>query len=127
VQGQTVARPLTSEGDRAPQRPGFFDRSEMNLTGAVERDWRKTRESILRRDKFKCVECEKPCHRDEADIHHVIPRSAGGSDEPSNLITLCDGCHAAHHPKLAAGLARREIDLRGSRGSPIDQKRGKLG
>jgi len=26
------------------------------------------------------------------------------------LITLCDGCHAAHHPKLAAGLARRAIE-----------------
>jgi ATP-dependent DNA helicase RecQ len=26
------------------------------------------------------------------------------------LITLCDGCHAAHHPKLAAGLARRATE-----------------
>jgi ATP-dependent DNA helicase RecQ len=26
------------------------------------------------------------------------------------LITLCDGCHAAHHPKLSAGLARRAIE-----------------
>jgi HNH endonuclease len=79
----------------------------MNLT---EGDWLKIRESILRRDKFKCVECGKPCNRGEADIHHLLPRSAGGSDEPSNLITLCDGCHAAHHPKLAAGLARRAIE-----------------
>jgi ATP-dependent DNA helicase RecQ len=80
------------------------------LTGAVEGDWRRIREAILRRDKFKCVECEKPCYRAEADIHHLLPRSAGGSDEPSNLITLCDGCHAAHHPKLSAGLARRAIE-----------------
>jgi ATP-dependent DNA helicase RecQ len=82
----------------------------MNLTGAVDGDWRGISESILRRDKFKCVECETPCNRDEADIHHLLSRSAGGSDEPSNLITLCDGCHAAHHPKLAAGLARRAIE-----------------
>ena len=80
------------------------------MTGAVEGDWRAIRETILRRDKFKCVECEKLCNRDEADIHHILPRSAGGGDEPSNLITLCDGCHAAHHPKLAAGLARRAIE-----------------
>ena len=78
--------------------------------GAAEGDWRKIRESILRRDKFKCVECGEPCNRGEADIHHLLPRSAGGSDEPSNLITLCDGCHAARHPKLAAGLARRAIE-----------------
>lgn len=51
-----------------------------------------------------------PCDREDADIHHLLPRSAGGSDEPSNLITLCDGCHAAHHPRLAAGLARRAIE-----------------
>ncbi|ACE92266.1 putative DNA helicase protein [Rhizobium etli CIAT 652] len=34
----------------------------------------------------------------------------GGSDELSNLVTLCDGCHAAHHPNLAGGLARRAIE-----------------
>ncbi|MBR0739649.1 RecQ family ATP-dependent DNA helicase [Bradyrhizobium liaoningense] len=65
---------------------------------------------MLRRDKFRCVECEKPCGRGDADIHHLLPRSAGGTDEPSNLVTLCDGCHAAHHPKLAAGLGRRAIE-----------------
>ena len=80
------------------------------MTGAVEEDWRRTRESILRRDRFRCVECGKPCDPDEVDIHHLLPRSAGGSDEPSNLIVLCDGCHAAHHPKLSAGLARRAIE-----------------
>ncbi|MCP3393900.1 RecQ family ATP-dependent DNA helicase [Bradyrhizobium sp. CCGB12] len=80
------------------------------MTGAVEGDWRKVREGILRRDKFKCVECETPCSRGDADIHHLLPRSAGGTDEPSNLVTLCDGCHAAHHPKLAAGLGRRAIE-----------------
>jgi RecQ family ATP-dependent DNA helicase len=79
------------------------------LTGAAKEDWRRVRESILRRDSFKCVECATPC-RDGADIHHLLPRSSGGSDEPSNLITLCDGCHAAHHPKLAASLARRAIE-----------------
>ena len=80
------------------------------MPDAVEGDWRRIRESILRRDKFTCVECKRPCNRAEADIHHLLPRSAGGSDEPSNLITLCDGCHAAHHPKLSAGLARRAFE-----------------
>lgn len=26
--------------------------------------------------------------------HHIVPRSAGGTDEPENLITLCFPCHA---------------------------------
>lgn len=34
----------------------------------------------------------------------------GGTDEMSNLVTLCDGCHASHHPNLAGGLARRAIE-----------------
>jgi ATP-dependent DNA helicase RecQ len=46
----------------------------------------------------------------DADVHHLLPRSMGGTDEMSNLVTLCDGCHASHHPNLAGGLARRAIE-----------------
>ena len=98
----------------------------MNLSAAAEADWRRVRESILRRDCFRCVECEKPCGRGEADIHHLLPRSAGGSDEPSNLVTLCDGCHAAHHPKLAAGLARRAIERWAARLAQWLDQRGEV-
>src|SRR5262249_27000366 len=68
------------------------------------------REAVLRRDNYKCLECETPCRSAEADVHHLLPHSAGGLDEPSNLVTLCDGCHAAHHPKLAGRLARRVME-----------------
>jgi ATP-dependent DNA helicase RecQ len=34
----------------------------------------------------------------------------GGTDEISNLVTLCDACHASHHPNLAGGLARRAFE-----------------
>ena len=30
-------------------------------------------------------------------IHHKIPRSAGGNDNPSNLISLCPSCHSLVH------------------------------
>ena len=73
-------------------------------------DWVSIREAVLRRDNYKCVECGTPCRSAEADVHHLLPRSAGGTDEPSNLVTLCDGCHAAHHPKLAGRLARRAME-----------------
>lgn len=46
----------------------------------------------------------------DADVHHLLPRSMGGTDEISNLVTLCDGCHASHHPNLAGGLARRAFE-----------------
>ena len=73
-------------------------------------DWANIREAVLRRDNYKCRECGKPCRSAEADVHHLLPRSTGGPDEPSNLVTLCDGCHAAHHPKLAGRLARRVME-----------------
>jgi 5-methylcytosine-specific restriction endonuclease McrA len=77
---------------------------------AVSADWVNIREAVLQRDNYKCLECGTPCRSAEADVHHLLPRSAGGTDEPSNLITLCDGCHAAHHPKLAGRLARRVME-----------------
>ncbi len=30
-------------------------------------------------------------------VHHVAPRELGGSNDLSNLITLCSGCHRQHH------------------------------
>ena len=73
-------------------------------------EWTKVREGVLLRDNHRCVECGVQCGRADADVHHLLPRSAGGTDEPSNLVTLCDGCHAAHHPKLAGRLARRVME-----------------
>src|SRR5690348_13547882 len=73
------------------------------------------RELVLKRDGFRCRQCGVRCDRREADVHHLIPRSLGGSDDPSNLITLCDGCHAAHHPNLQVKLSRRLIEKWGLR------------
>jgi ATP-dependent DNA helicase RecQ len=82
----------------------------LRSSSAVSADWVNIREAVLRRDNYKCVECGTSCRSAEADVHHLLPRSAGGPDEPSNLVTLCDGCHAAHHPKLAGRLARRVME-----------------
>jgi ATP-dependent DNA helicase RecQ len=65
---------------------------------------------VLERDRHTCVSCGTKPAVGELDIHHLVPRSAGGLDDPSNLITLCDGCHAARHPNLQASLARRTIE-----------------
>ena len=72
--------------------------------------WSQARAIVLDRDQHHCVACGESCSRGEADVHHLIPRSHGGSDEPSNLVTLCDGCHGAHHPNLQASLSRRFIE-----------------
>src|ERR1017187_431420 len=70
----------------------------------------EVRKVVLARDHNRCVSCGEVCEKVEADVHHLMPRSLGGSDEPSNLVTLCDGCHGAHHPNLQASLSRRFIE-----------------
>jgi ATP-dependent DNA helicase RecQ len=82
----------------------------MSPVHAQSPEWTKVRDGVLLRDNHRCVECGVQCGRTDADVHHLLPRSAGGTDEPSNLVTLCDGCHAAHHPKLAGRLARRVME-----------------
>lgn len=73
-------------------------------------DWAETRRIVLARDGHRCTSCGIEVVSRDADIHHLLPRSMGGTDEIANLVTLCDGCHAAHHPMLAGGLARRVIE-----------------
>jgi len=82
---------------------------------AQAKQWRAVRNVVLERDSRICRACGDTCSQGEADVHHLIPRSAGGVDDPSNLITLCDGCHAAHHPNLQGTLARRMIERWGLR------------
>jgi ATP-dependent DNA helicase RecQ len=72
--------------------------------------WADIRIQVLKRDNFHCVACSTPVRSEDADVHHLLPRSMGGNDELSNLVTLCDGCHASHHPNLAGGIARRMIE-----------------
>lgn len=60
---------------------------------------------ILARDRGRC---QVPgCSRAAAHAHHVEFRSAGGSDEPENLVSLC----AAHHLR---GVHMGRIRVRGT-------------
>ena len=52
------------------------------------------RRKVYRRDDFQCALCGDVRH---LQIHHIIPRSIGGSDFPENLVTLCAQCHAIAH------------------------------
>lgn len=54
----------------------------------------RLRESIKRRDKHKCTECKS---KTDLQVHHIVFRENGGTEEPSNLITLCEFCHADKH------------------------------
>ena len=86
-----------------------------SLTDAGAGGWQQVRKTVLARDGGVCCVCGNTPQAGELDIHHLIPRAAGGLDDPANLITLCDGCHATRHPNLHASLARRTIERWGIR------------
>jgi hypothetical protein len=69
-----------------------------------------------------CVACGDP---DPAHLHqhHLVPRSCGGTNDPTNKITLCCICHGkwhgvewdnSHPALIAAGMARAR-----AKGKPI--------
>jgi hypothetical protein len=51
---------------------------------------------VLSRDGYKC-QCRKKGCSNKLQVHHIKFRSKGGSDAPSNLITLCEKHHKALH------------------------------
>lgn len=56
-------------------------------------EWELVRDSVLKRDKYTCYRCDKTLEAIKLSVHHVVPRSKGGSNELNNLITLCNPCH----------------------------------
>lgn len=63
------------------------------------------REQALRRDDHTCQRCGdavggKQHAVPDAEVHHLIPRAAGGPDVVENLVTLCSVCHKRVHNTL---------------------------
>jgi hypothetical protein len=52
---------------------------------------------VLHRDGYACQSGRKVQHDARLHVHHRVFRSQGGSDSPSNLITLCETCHTDLH------------------------------
>lgn len=58
------------------------------------RSWMATRREVLLRDGYRCRGCG--IVRMDNEVDHIIPLEQGGSNDTSNMQTLCggpDGCH----------------------------------
>ena len=51
------------------------------------------RRSILLRDRFRCQYCGEKFESKDLTFDHVIPRSAGGKTEWSNILSACIPCN----------------------------------
>ena len=56
-----------------------------------------TKAMVLNRDGYKCHICKNKKKGVKLEVHHIIFRSNGGSDDADNLITLCHDCHKKLH------------------------------
>lgn len=63
-------------------------------------NWGTIRKQIKRRDNYGCQLCGakgSPESDIELHVHHIIPKSDGGSHFEENLLTLCWYCHNEQH------------------------------
>ena len=72
---------------RLPRRPGRVGSGP----------WARLRRRVYRRDKGVCGLCGHPAIFWQ--VHHVVHTEDGGTNDLSNLVTVCEPCHKAHHRK----------------------------
>ena len=80
-----------------------------------------TKAFVLNRDKYTCQHCKTK--QGTLEVHHIVFRSNGGSDEPDNLITLCRNCHRELHLgkfslKNIKGLKRKNAQAAATQNIP---------
>lgn len=73
---------------------------------------RATRRMVLRRDQYRCTVCGTS---HDLEVHHIVPRAEGGTNDPANLVTLCMACHSDTHDRPLQSPKRMPNTLESSR------------
>ena len=71
-----------------------------------------TKVFVLNRDSYTCQNCKGKTKDSRLEVHHIVFRSNGGSDESENLMTLCKTCHDKVHSgviKLKGGKSKGQL------------------
>ena len=109
----------TAESARADAWPGprpSGARAEVKRRRATQDTPPAIRREVFWRDRGRCVVpgCRNATY---VDLHHLDPRSEGGSNDPDNLVALCGAHHRALHRgrlridgKVSTGLRVRHAD-----------------
>lgn len=85
--------------------PWMMESKEYNENSMVERknnphNWDSIRRQVYQNDGYACQCCNAKGGRNgDTELHadHIIPVSRNGTNEYSNLRTLCRMCHQARH------------------------------
>ena len=94
---------ILTHNDRSDLKPGQYLLLDPTPIPAFERDISKeTRAFVLDRNGFTCQMCGAvagephpydPARKTRLHIGHIIDKSMGGTDEPSNLRAICSICN----------------------------------
>lgn len=62
-------------------------------------EFTRMRELVIKRDNYTCQRCGASNHPDKPTnvvltVHHIVGVASGGLNMMSNLVTLCNHCHA---------------------------------
>ncbi len=86
---------------------GTFDPHALKNPAVLQRKWlyqqgvnygyANTKAYVLARDNYTCQHCRGMSKEARLEVHHLVFRSERGSNEESNLLTLCKTCHDGLH------------------------------
>jgi len=123
---------ILTHNDRSELKPGEYLLENAKPQPAFERAISKeTRAFVLDRNGFTCQQCGAvagephpydPTRKTRLHIGHVIDKSLGGTDDPSNLRALCSICNegAANLTFDRPSLAKLLVQVR--RATAADQR-----
>ena len=83
------------------------ERRDPAINSRYDSEWRAIREQFIVSFPF-CQVCRKYGRLVRADVvHHIKPLAEGGTHDFSNLISLCNRCHARIHAERGDYLKKR--------------------
>ena len=118
---------ILTHNDRSDLKPGEYLLEDPRPIPAFARDISKeVRSKVLDRNGFTCQMCGAaageshpydPSRKTRLHIGHIIDKSKGGTDDPSNLRALCSVCNegAQNITEMRPDLKQLLIQLRRAR------------
>jgi hypothetical protein len=98
IRRQMIDRYVRGEIEMEAIQPGRIaakvqERVRVIVKRGTEADWRATRRQVYERDRGICHVCGRDVAWDAYECGHIIDRVCGGTDRPSNLVTMHALCN----------------------------------
>lgn len=76
--------------------------------------WDRIRLQALKRDHYLCQPCQTKGRVTPAkEVDHIVPKSKGGTDDLTNLQSICIDCHTAKTAQDEGWKQARKVGLDG--------------